>query len=254
MTILEKIINQKQLELKNYELSNHEMKSGRQYRSLLKALRGKNLTIIAEIKMKSPSEGTINKSLDPIQIAKDYESAGASAISVLTDLKYFGGSIKTLEKISEAVNIPVIRKDFIIDKLQIIEASNSGADSYLLISDILSKNNLKELYNFGKSKGMDILLEIHNENNLEKIKYLNPNIVGVNCRNLNNMITSKRHFKDLFNHLPKKAHKVAESGLKNMNDLKYIYDLGYNSALIGSSLMKTKNPGKALEALTSGLL
>ena len=254
MNILEKIIKQKHLELKNYELSKHKMKPRSNYKSLLKALKGKNLTIIAEIKMKSPSKGVINKSLDLIQIAKDYESAGASAISVLTDLKYFGGHIKTLKKISKAVNIPVIRKDFIIDKLQIIEASNSGADSYLLISDILSKNDLKELYNFGKLKGLDILLEIHNEKNLEKIKKLNPDIVGVNCRDLNNMITNKKHFKDIYDHLPEKAHKVAESGLKNTNDLKYIYDLGYNSALIGSSLMKTKNPGKALEILIKGLL
>lgn len=247
MNILEEIIENKKIEIQKSRLEILQKRTD--YRSLCNALLKYELTIIAEIKIKSPSEGIINSSLDLIQIAKDYESAGADALSILTDKKYFGGSIEVLKEIRESINIPVLRKDFIIDKKQIIEASNAGADAFLLIADALPIDKTIELYNFGIKIGLDVLLEFHNRRNLKKILKLQPSIIGVNSRDLSKMTTSKKHFNKMINLLPTGLIKVAESGIKTTEDLRYISKLGYNSALIGTSLMKTDSPGKALEKL-----
>tara|TARA_B100001093_G_C26580432_1_gene907020 strand:+ start:156 stop:917 length:762 start_codon:yes stop_codon:yes gene_type:complete len=247
MNILKEIIKNKEIEIKKSKLE--ILKKRTDYRSLYDALLEYELTIIAEIKIKSPSEGIINNSLDLIQIARDYESAGADAISILTDKKYFGGSLQVLKNIRESVNIPVLRKDFIIDKKQIIEASNAGADAFLLIADALPIDKITELYNFGKRIGLDVLLEVHHRRNLKQILNLKPSIIGVNSRDLSKMTTSKEHFNAMTNYLPTGLIKVAESGIKTTEDLRYISNLGYNSALIGTSLMKTDSPGKTLEKL-----
>ncbi len=247
MNILKEIIKNKKIEIKNSKLEILQKRTD--YRSLCDALLKYELTIIAEIKIKSPSEGIINNSLNLIQIARDYESAGADALSILTDKKYFGGSIQVLKNIRESVSIPVLRKDFIIDKKQIIEASNAGADAFLLIADALPIDKIIELYNFGIKIGLDVLLEVHNIKYIKQIQNLQPRIIGVNSRDLSKMTTSKEHFNKAINFLPKGLIKVAESGIKNTDDLKYILNLGYNSALIGTSLMKTNSPGKALEKL-----
>lgn len=247
MNILKEIIKNKKIEIKNSKLEILQKRTD--YRSLCDALLKYELTIIAEIKIKSPSEGIINNSLNLIQIARDYESAGADALSILTDKKYFGGSIQVLKNIRESVSIPVLRKDFIIDKKQIIEASNAGADAFLLIADALPIDKIIELYNFGIKIGLDVLLEFHNIKYFKQILNLQPKIIGVNSRDLSKMTTSKEHFNKAISFLPKGLIKVAESGIKNTDDLEYISNLGYNSALIGTSLMKTSSPGKALEKL-----
>ena len=195
----------------------------------------------------------IFKNCDYIQIAKDYASAGASAISVLTDNKFFGGSLKILQEVRNAVKIPVIRKDFIIDKPQIVETLNFKADAFLLIAEALTHENLKFLYNNGEMLGLESLVEFHKEENIDIINDLNPKIIGVNCRDLTSMKTDLKKFKNLINFLPRKSIKIAESGIKDNFDLQYINDLGYDGVLIGSSLMKTKNPGKTLELLLKGV-
>ena len=252
MNILKKILNVKRQEILQIE----DMEFGEmvgQIRSLKDALSKPGISVIAEIKMKSPSEGEIFPYADPAQIAKDYESAGAAAISVLTDQSFFGGSLDILKSVRDAVSIPVIRKDFIIDQKQISETIHYNGDAFLLIADALDQDSLQQLMNIGEMAGLEFLVEYHAEKHAEFIFALNPEIVGINCRNLKTMATNITYFEKMISSLPSNTVKVAESGIHTSDDLKYVSDLGYDAALIGTSLMRTGNPGKALEELLGGL-
>jgi|TARA_B110000438_G_scaffold282059_1_gene308755 indole-3-glycerol phosphate synthase len=222
--------------------------------SLKDALSKEGMSLIAEIKMKSPSEGVILKNADPVQIAKDYESAGADAISVLTDQKYFGGNIDILSSVKDSVSIPVILKDFVINHSQIYQGANAGADAFLLITEALNSTQLENFIGIAKKINLDVLVELHSEQNTKIIRDLCPSIVGVNCRDLTTMNTNINYFLKMFDKLPKKSVKVAESGIRKSDHLKFIGDIGYDAALVGTSLMKTGNPGKALEKLKRGSL
>ena len=248
MNILEKILNVKRQEIQQIkDLEFGEMVG--QSRSLKDALSKPGISVIAEIKMKSPSEGEIFPYADPAQIAKGYESAGAAAISVLTDQSFFGGSLDILKSVRDAVSIPVIRKDFIIDQKQISETIHYNGDAFLLIADALDQDSLQQLMNIGKMAGLEFLVEYHAEKHAEFIFALNPEIVGINCRNLKTMATDITYFEKMISSLPSNSVKVAESGIHTSDDLEYVSDLGYDAALIGTSLMKTGNPEKALETL-----
>ena len=248
MNILEKILNVKRQEIQQIkDLEFGEMVG--QSRSLKDALSKPGISVIAEIKMKSPSEGEIFPNADPAQIAKGYESAGAAAISVLTDQSFFGGSLDILQSVRNAVSIPVIRKDFIIDQKQISETIHYNGDAFLLIADALDQDSLQQLMNIGKMAGLEFLVEYHAEKHAEFIFGLNPEIVGINCRNLKTMATDITYFEKMISSLPSNSVKVAESGIHTSDDLEYVSDLGYDAALIGTSLMKTGNPEKALEIL-----
>ena len=248
MNILEKILNVKRQEIQQIE----DMEFGEmvgQIRSLKDALSKPGISVIAEIKMKSPSEGEIFPYADPAQIAKDYESAGAAAISVLTDQFFFGGSLDILKSVRDAVSIPVIRKDFIIDQKQISETNHYNGDAFLLIADALDQDSLQQLMNIGEMAGLEFLVEYHAEKHAEFIFALNPEIVGINSRNLKTMATDITYFEKMISSLPSNSVKVAESGIHTSDDLEHVSDLGYDAALIGTSLMKTGNPEKALETL-----
>jgi indole-3-glycerol phosphate synthase len=221
--------------------------------SLKDTLSSPGISVIAEIKMKSPSEGDILPDVDPIQIAMDYESAGAAAISVLTDEQFFGGHIDILESVKKAVSIPVLRKDFIISDHQIMEAGAVGADAFLLIAEALDSEVISSFIQFGKELNLDALVEFHSEENADIIAEIAPDIVGVNCRDLKTMITDIFYFEKMAPSLPTSSIKVAESGIRTNDDLKCVSDLGYDAVLVGTSLMKTGNPGKALEALIEGI-
>ena len=248
MNILEKILNVKRQEIQQIkDLEFGEMVG--QSRSLKDALSKPGISVIAEIKMKSPSEGEIFPNADPAQIAKGYESAGAAAISVLTDQSFFGGSLDILKAVRDAVSIPVIRKDFIIDQKQISETIHYNGDAFLLIADALDQDSLQQLMNIGEMAGLEFLVEYHAEKHAEYIFALNPEIVGINCRNLKTMATDITYFEKMISSLPSNSVKVAESGIHTSDDLEYVSDLGYDAALIGTSLMKTGNPEKALETL-----
>ena len=252
MNILEKILRVKRHEIQQIkDLEFGEMAG--QSRSLKDALSKPGISVIAEIKMKSPSEGEIFSNADPDQIAKGYESAGAAAISVLTDQSFFGGSLDTLQSVRNAVSIPVIRKDFIIDQKQISETIHYNGDAFLLIADALDQDSLQQLINIGKGAGLEFLVEYHAEKHAEFIFALNPEIVGINCRNLKTMATDITYFEKMISSLPSNSVKVAESGIHTSDDLEYVSDLGYDAALIGTSLMKTGNPEKALETLLGEL-
>ena len=252
MNILDQILDVKRQEVG--QIQNTEFGDlVEQTRSLKDALSKPEISIIAEIKMKSPSEGEILSNADPIQIAKEYESAGASAISVLTDEQFFGGSLESLAAVRKAVSIPVIRKDFIIDTKQISESVQHNADAFLLIADALGQDTLQQLMNDGKKAGLESLVEYHAEEHAEFIFVLNPDIVGINCRNLKTMTTDLSYFEKMISSLPSSSIKVAESGIHTSNDLNYVSGLGYDAALIGTSLMNTGNPGKALETFLGGI-
>ena len=222
--------------------------------SLKDSLSSSGISVIAEIKMKSPSEGDIFPNADPVQIAKDYESAGASAISVLTDEQFFGGHINILKSVKDVISIPVLRKDFIINSQQIMESGAANADAFLLIAEAITDRNISELINFGKELNLEALVEIHSEDNAEIVAEISPDIVGVNCRNLKTMITYISYFDKMVKQLPVNSIKVAESGIKTGDELKYVSDLGYDAVLVGTSLMRTKYPGKALECLLEGVV
>ena len=252
MNILEKILNVKRQEIQQIKDFEFGEMAG-QNRSLKDALSKPGISVIAEIKMKSPSEGEIFPFADPAHIAKGYESAGAAAISVLTDQSFFGGSLDILKAVRDAVSIPVIRKDFIIDQKQISETIHYNGDAFLLIADALDQDSLQQLMNIGEMAGLEFLVEYHAEKHAEYVFALNPEIVGINCRNLKTMATDITYFEKMISSLPSNSVKVAESGIHTFDDLEYVSDLGYDAALIGTSLMKTGNPEKALETLLGEL-
>tara|TARA_B100000029_G_scaffold516539_1_gene630669 strand:+ start:1025 stop:1789 length:765 start_codon:yes stop_codon:yes gene_type:complete len=253
MNILEKIIGNKLVEIQKSNFVIDEDINRKNIRSLKTALSNPSFSVIAEIKMKSPSEGNILVDADPVQIAKDYENAGASAISVITDSYFFGGSLEILKSVRRAVNIPVLRKDFILTTEQISETTCAGGDAFLLIMEALKPPEMKKLFSYGQNLGLESLIEFHEIKKIEEVLSLDASIVGVNCRNLQTMDTDLNHLKVAFPFLPKKTLKVAESGIKNKKDLNFVADLGYDAALVGTSLMRTGNPGRALEILIKDL-
>lgn len=252
MNILDKILSHKKTEIEKIPEIHLESSNFKRL-SLKKALKRDKISIIAEIKFASPSEGIILKKGEHIQIAKDYENAGAAAISVLTDRRFFNGDIKFLKDIKNAVNIPVMQKDFIISKKQILQGMSHGSDAFLLIAEALNYNDLADLYNLGLNEKLETLVEIHDRKNLLTINELCPTIVGVNCRNLKKMELDFSRFERFFPKLPKDSLKVAESGFKNTEKIKIVEQLGYDAILMGTSLMKSKNPGKKLERIIKQL-
>ncbi len=252
MNILDKILSHKKTEIEKIPEIHLESSNFKRL-SLKKALKRDKISIIAEIKFASPSEGIILKKGEHIQIAKDYENAGAAAISVLTDRRFFSGDIKFLKDIKNAVNIPVMQKDFIISKKQILQGMSHGSDAFLLIAEALNYNDLADLYNLGLNEKLETLVEIHDSKNLLTINELCPTIVGVNCRNLKKMELDFSRFERFFPKLPKDSLKVAESGFKNTEKIKIVEQLGYDAILMGTSLMKSKNPGKKLERIIKQL-
>ncbi|MEZ4976795.1 MAG: indole-3-glycerol phosphate synthase TrpC [Flavobacteriaceae bacterium] len=201
--------------------------------------------IIAEHKRKSPSKAVINNSLNLIDVAKGYENAGVSGMSVLTDEKYFGGTLEDLKTARNTCNLPLLRKEFIINEYQIIEAKASGADLILLIAAILTKDEIKSYSELAKSLGMEILLEVHNLEELEKSMMPSLDMIGVNNRNLKTFEVNLDISKSLSDRIPDDFVKVSESGISNVAAIKDLKTYGYQGFLIGENFMKTSNPGNS---------
>lgn len=215
----------------------------RQTISLAKNLRNSKSGIIAEHKRRSPSKSVINNALNVQDVAKGYEDAGVCGMSVLTDGKYFGGSLDDLLTARASCNIPLLRKEFIIDEYQMLEAKAYGADVILLIAAILSKNEIKQFSEFAKSLNLDVLLEVHNEAELHKSIMPSLDMLGVNNRNLKTFEVSLQTSKNLSNLIPDDFVKVSESGISNIKAIKELKPYGYQGFLIGENFMKTDNPG-----------
>jgi indole-3-glycerol phosphate synthase len=213
--------------------------------SLAKALRNSNTGIIAEHKRRSPSKDTINQNTNVWEVAKGYQKAGVCGMSVLTDIKYFGGSLEDLLLARACVPMPLLRKEFIIDEYQLLEAKAYGADVILLIAAVLSRQEIKTLSEFAKGLDLEVLLEVHNEKELHKSVMPSLDILGVNNRNLKTFSVSIETSKILSELIPNDFVKVSESGISSIEAIQELKPYGYQGFLIGENFMKTDNPGRS---------
>lgn len=200
--------------------------------------------IIAEFKRRSPSRGMINEFADPAMITLRYMQAGASALSVITDRTYFGGSNKDLIRARQNNYCPILRKEFIVDEYQVYESRSIGADAILLIAGVLSKDSLKLLHGLASSLGMDVLIEVHDSADLDKLP-AEVGLVGVNSRNLKNFEVNTAHAINMAGQLPGNAVKIAESGIDSPETLIMLRQAGYRGFLMGERFMREADPGKA---------
>ncbi|MCJ0741606.1 indole-3-glycerol phosphate synthase TrpC [Pedobacter montanisoli] len=203
--------------------------------------------IIAEFKRKSPSKGLINGDVSVEEVTQQYNMAGASALSVLTDRDFFGGSAEDLKAARNLNNIPILRKDFIVDEYQILEAKSWGADIILLIAAILTPQQIAAYGALAQNLGLNVLLEVHNVEELERSLCPYVNAVGVNNRNLTNFTVDIRTSFDLVDKIPNDFLKISESAISNPQTIKELKEVGFQGFLIGENFMKSENPGEAMQ-------
>lgn len=211
------------------------------------------INLIAEIKGRSPSQGVIRESFDPREIASIYETNGAAALSILTDEEFFGGSLERLEEVRRVVSLPLLRKDFIIDEYQIYEAALFHADAILLIVRILKQDQLREYLRLAASLGMDALVEVHSEEELERALEGGAAIVGINNRDLTTFKVSLETTLRMAPRVPAGRVVVSESGISSVEDVKRVARAGVNAILVGSALMKAKDPAMKMRELLEPL-
>lgn len=260
MTILDKIVAHKKKEVEKAKkfTSTKILESGeffsRQPLSFKEFLLDASRTgIIAEFKRKSPSKGVINDRVSVKQVTNAYAEAGASAVSVLTDRKFFMGRKNDLAQARRTNNIPILRKDFMIDEYQIFEAKALGADIILLIAAILSPEQIGQLASRAKHLGLNVLLEVHNLEELQRS--INPNLdaIGVNNRNLADFTVSVDTSYQLVEHIPAEFLKISESAISNPETIKELKKAGFNGFLIGENFMKQEDPGAAIREFVKEL-
>ena len=251
MDILTKIVNDKRIEvnLRKQLIPIKQLEQSilfeRETVSLTEKLKNSTTGIIAEHKRRSPSKQVINHDLNVFDVAKGYQDAGVCGMSVLTDGKYFGGSLDDLLTARASCNLPLLRKEFIIDSYQIIEAKAYGADVILLIAAILTKEEIKTFSELAKSLNLDVLLEVHNEAELHKSIMPSLDMLGVNNRNLKTFEVSLETSKQLSDLIPNDFIKVSESGISSIQAIKTLQPYGYKGFLIGENFMKTNNAGES---------
>jgi indole-3-glycerol phosphate synthase len=259
MNILDKIVADKRIEvdLRKSLIPTKQLEQSvlfeRETVSLANKLRKSPTGIIAEHKRRSPSKSVINHNLNVFDVAKGYENAGVCGMSVLTDGKYFGGSLDDLLIARASCNLPLLRKEFIIDEYQLLEAKAYGADVILLIAAILTKTEIKQFSEFAKSLNLDVLLEVHNETELHKSIMPSLDMLGVNNRNLKTFDVSLETSKSLSQLIPNDFVKVSESGISNIEAIKELQPYGYQGFLIGENFMKTDNAGESAKQFITDL-
>lgn len=256
MTILDQIMKAKKEEVKNLrkEFSKNSFADSEYFNkrpiSFLERLNSaKGLAIIAEIKKASPSKGVINSNFDHIEIAKIYFENNIEAVSILTDEKFFQGSTKFLNDIAKFKSAPLLRKDFIIDELQVYQSKSIGADLILLIAELLSPNQILELTSAAHEMGMEVLLELHSENQIPKINFNFNKIIGINNRNLNTFQVELSATIKIGKQLPEYVNIISESGIKEKNDIELVRKTNTKAILIGEHLMSSTNIDYALKKL-----
>ena len=219
-------------------------------RGFAKALRVPGeIRIIAEVKKASPSAGVIREDFDPVKIAETYETHGAAAISVLTDESYFQGHLNYLKQIRSSVSIPVLRKEFIVDRYQLVEARAAGADAVLLIAEILPGERLNELYRDADALGLDVLVELHDAEELSRVIDCGATVIGINNRDLRTFTTRLEQTLELRPRIPEGITVVSESGIRGPAEMLRLRDVGIHAVLVGESLMRSPDIGAALDAL-----
>ncbi len=260
MNILDKIVfdKRKEVDLKKALIGTQQLESSQLFNratiSLSEKLKNSSSGIIAEHKRRSPSKSIINNGLNVQDVATGYENAGVCGMSVLTDGKYFGGSLDDLILARASCNLPLLRKEFIIDEYQIIEAKSYGADVILLIAAILTKEEIKQFSQLAKSLSLDVLLEVHNEDELQKSIMPSLDMIGVNNRNLKTFEVSLDTSKTLSTKIPDEFVKVSESGISDIQSIQTLKMYGYQGFLIGENFMKTNNPGANAKEFIKSLL
>lgn len=248
--VLDHILQTKKEELQNFQLP-ESVQAGNKH-SLKDALTHPrhSLGLIAEVKKASPSKGVFRETLDPAAVGKAYAEAGADAVSVLTDRSYFQGSNDNLIKVKQVVDIPVLRKDFMIDHRQIEESDRIGADAILLIAAALDPAGLHELYLDAYERGLEVLVEVHNRKEAAGVlDVFKPAIMGVNNRNLKTFVTDLETTAELSAMIPKDVVFVSESGVQAASDVKFLEHHGADAALVGEALVKAESPQTAVSQL-----
>ena len=219
------------------------------------ALQKPGVSLIGECKKASPSKGLMVRDYDPVQIAKTYERAGASAISVLTDGRHFQGSLEHLRDVKESVRVPVLRKDFVFDPYQVYESRVAGADAILLIAAVLGVSEIRLLLKLTHDLGMNALVEVHTDEELDQVLPLQPRIIGVNNRNLQTFEVDFENTARLRDRIPPEIVTVGESGLKTVDDVRQMGQIGVNAILVGETLVRAKDIyGTAVAFVKAGRL
>jgi indole-3-glycerol phosphate synthase len=217
-------------------------------RDFLGALRNGTLGVIAEIKRRSPSKGDLAPDLDPAITATAYAAGGASCLSVLTDGPYFGGSAADLLAARAAVGLPVLRKDFTIDTLQIDEARAMGADAVLLIVAALDDTDLADLHSHAVGRGLTVLVEVHDDDELDRALAIGPHLVGVNARNLASFAEDLSTGERMIDRIPADVVAVAESAIRSLDDARRMAEAGFDAVLVGEALVRSEDPTRLVQA------
>jgi indole-3-glycerol phosphate synthase len=254
-TILDEIVAKKHQEIAAAKAAVPEVELARRceglppVRAFEVRLRLPGMRIIAEVKKASPSAGIIRADFDPTAIARTYEAHGADCLSVLTDKPFFQGDLSYLTAIHDAVRLPVLRKEFILDRYQLLEARMAGADAVLLIAEILPNDSLKNLYVDARALGLDVLVELHDAEQLPRVVDCGATLIGINNRDLRTFHTSLDHTLKLLSKVPAHCCVVSESGIKTHADLLNLEAAGVKAVLVGESLMRAPDIGVALDQL-----
>lgn len=213
------------------------------------ALRGSGVALIAEVKGASPVDGTLRAGLEPVEVARGYENAGAAAVSVLTEEHHFGGALEHLEGVARSISLPVLRKDFVSQRYQVLEAALGGAAAVLLIAEALTGERLAELVAEAQAVGLDALVEVHGAAGIDRAVAAGSGLVGVNNRDLESMRVDPTHALAVADRLPRDCVTVAESGVRSRAQVVAAGEAGYDAVLVGSSLMTAPDPQAALRRL-----
>ena len=222
-------------------------------RECLPLLLSEQISLIAEVKRSSPSKGSLATITDPAGLAAQYEEAGAHVVSVLTEQRRFGGSLADLDAVRKAVDLPILRKDFMIDDYQFYEARAHGADVVLLIVAALSKNQLDDYFHLAKELGMRSLIEVHTHDELERALEISPDIIGVNSRNLKTLDVDAQAFAELIPQIPSTIARVAESGISTRQEVEFAQQCGATAILVGEALVRSGSPSVAIDQLLGRL-
>jgi indole-3-glycerol phosphate synthase len=222
-------------------------------RDCLPFLISSEMSVIAEVKRSSPSKGTLASIGDPAGLAATYEEAGAQVVSVLTEQRRFGGSLADLDAVRKAIDLPILRKDFMIDEYQFYEARAHGADVVLLIVAALSKNQLEDYFHLSTELGMRSLIEVHTNDELERALDISPEIIGVNSRNLKTLEVDSRAFAELIPQIPSSIARVAESGISTREEVVFAQECGATAILVGEALVRSESPSVAINQLLGRL-
>lgn len=258
--LLDKIVQEKKKEVEKAKEKVPLEKLRQKSSSLVGQLRGfkeaisqpGKLNLIAEIKKASPVKGVLREDFAPVEIAQAYEASGACALSIITDKKFFQGDLVHLKLVKERVDLPILRKDFIIDHYQIYESLCNGADALLLIAQLLSAKQLGEFCSLCTELKMDAVCEVHSEEDLDKVLAIDAEIIGVNNRNLNTFAEDLQVTKRLMQKIPQGKLVISESAIKTFADVKFLQGVGVNAVLIGETFMRSKDIGLKVKELIHG--